>query len=485
MKQGRSRRRNAASDPGYPGMPSDDEIFGWVNDLWRLGDQSKYGYRMPGTAADHEAARYIERKFREFGLEDVRREPMNIFTAFPGDWRLKVQAGATAEEMPCCFLPYAAFTPGEGITGELVYVGEASEREFEAKSVAGKIVVVDLIAPDSPRGLGAGAFLYAYDPHGTLATPRGSDGFPIINLPSSIDLARRHGAKGYIGILTFRADDDCQEYHGPKYGNQVISAVTVSPSSGAHLKSLLARGPVCATITLTEENRSDSWHAPAFGSWGVTYNIYGSLPGTGDEVVIVMSHHDGGATNEASGVSAVMALARYFGAPPRRSRSKSLLFFAHGSHFGWRPPLLDSCRPIAAVRDSIACAMNIEMIGRQMDVADGKYVASELIAPTMFGISSGSPHLVSIVRAAIEKHRLERTVIGTWLGGEGIVMSMAGISPVIERISLNATQFSKADTPATVMKEALRATACAFADIIAAIDPLPAGELRTASASSA
>ncbi|HUY25794.1 MAG TPA: M28 family peptidase [Candidatus Binataceae bacterium] len=469
--------QSSRSAGNYPGMPANDEVFGWVTDLWRFGDQSKYGYRMPGTAADQQAAQYIERKFQEFGLDDVRREPMNVFTSFPDRWSLKISVNGGSEDLPCCFVRYAAFTPQEGITGELVHVGDASEEQFATRNVAGKIVVVDLLAPSGYYDDGGGgSILYAYDPRGTLGAPRGSNGFPVLNLASSIDLARRRGAIGYIGILTFRANDDCQEYHGPKYGNQVITAVTISPASGEYLRKCMASRPVRGTIVLTEQ--PDIWRTSSFGSWGVTYNLYGVVPGTSKEMIVVMSHHDGGATNEASGVSVVMALARYFAGLPKPAVARSLLFFARGSHFGLRPPLLDGCPALAAVKDSVVCVMNIEMVGRQMDLVAGKYLPTELIAPTRFGISTAHPRLVSIVQKAIERHGLERTVIASRLDGEGVVMKMAGFWPVIERISLNAPQFSSADTPATVMKEALRPTACAFADIIAEIDRIPAHELR-------
>ncbi|MFZ0888104.1 MAG: M28 family peptidase [Candidatus Binataceae bacterium] len=480
-----NRRERKASRPAaglrpvdcdYPGMPSNDEIFGWVSELWRFGNRSKYGHRMPGTAADHQAARYVEARFREFGLEDVKAEPMSIFTSFPDRWALHIESDARTEEIPCYFLRYAAFTPQQGISADLVYLGTGSEEEFKAKAAAGKIAMVDLIAPPGYYSDQTTSILFVYDPGGTLLAERGSQGFPIANLSTSIDLARRHGAIGYIGILTFRARDNCQEYHGPKYGNQVIPALTISPASGDRLKTLLAAGPLRATIVLTEA--MDSGANPSFGSWGVTYNLYGTIPGTSAGAVVLMSHHDGGATNEASGVSTLMALAKYFSGLPKRSRKKSLLFFVRGSHFGWRPPLLDGCKGIAAVKDSVTCVMNVEMIGRQMALVDGEYVATELSAPARFGISGACSTLAPIVQAAIQKHGLDRTIIGTRLDGEGVEMKMAGLSPVIERISLNATQFSDADTPDTVMKEALRPTACAFADIISAVDALTPSQLK-------
>ena len=41
-------------------MPSGDEIFGGVEDLWKMGNRSKYGFCVPGTQAAAEATRYIE-----------------------------------------------------------------------------------------------------------------------------------------------------------------------------------------------------------------------------------------------------------------------------------------------------------------------------------------------------------------------------------------------------------------------------------------
>jgi len=57
-------------------------------------------------------------------------------------------------------------------------------------------------------------------------------------------------------------------------------------------------------------------------------------------------------------------------------------------------------------------------------------------------------------------------------------MQMASFVPVIERIAMNLPQFSSGDTPATVMKEALPATACVLADVVTGSDAAPAAELR-------
>ncbi len=497
------------SEPEYARMPPTEEIFGWIETLWQFGDRDKYRYRMPGSHADHQAAAFLEQKFREFGLRDVRRELVPIPVMLPNRWTLTVNARGKSEDIPCWFVPYAAPTPPEGITGELVFVGRGSKEEFQANAarVAGNIAVVDLFSTGIPmnngmppiRDVPGAASYFVYDPNHTLEGDMYSETSPVNNQTSSTALARRYGAVGYIGILNFRAKDVCQQYHGPKDANGVICGLTVSPSSGARIKELLAGGAVKATLVLTQDpgkpidaalSATRTVAGPdgplaivstTYGNWGHTYNVYGVLPGASDEVVVVLSHHDGGATNEASGASVVLALAKYFAQSPARNRRKTLMFVLFGSHFGLRPPLLDGARGIAAVKDKIACSIGIEMIGRQYKLRDGKYVSTGLASPALIGVRDGNPRLVSYVREAIVKHKLDRSFITNHILGEGGVMAtQGGVMNVIEYSSLSAPQFSLEDRPETVNKEALRPTACAFADVIGRIDPVAAKDLGTA-----
>jgi hypothetical protein len=154
-----------------------------------------------------------------------------------------------------------------------------------------------------------------------------------------------------------------------------------------------------------------------------------------------------------------------------------MLFLAVGSHFGLRAPILEHGRKLAAVEDRIACLFNIEMIGRQYKLVNGRYVDTGLPAPRAFGVSHGNPRLTAFVRQAIEKHRLDRSVVSDHFIGEGGPLTRFGLT-VVEHLSLNAPQFSRDDTPQTVMKEALRPVACAFADVINKVGPIPRSELR-------
>lgn len=125
-----------------------------------------------------------------------------------------------------------------------------------------------------------------------------------------------------------------------------------------------------------------------------------------------------------------------------------------------------------------------ELIGKHYKIVAGKYVETGLVCPGAFGITNGNPHLLSFVREAIEKHRLDRSLVTTLFHGEGTRYARAGI-PTVERIAQNAPQFTNDDTPETVMVEHLGRTTAAFIDIIRQIDATPADALKEAGSASA
>ena len=71
---------------------------------------------------------------------------------------------------------------------------------------------------------------------------------------------------------------------------------------------------------------------------------------------------------------------------------------------------------------------------------------------------------------AIKKHDLRRSTLSDHFIREGRILAMNAGYPVIEKISLSATQCTSADTPKTVMRSALVPEAKAFVDIIFGID---------------
>ncbi|MFX1497074.1 MAG: serine aminopeptidase domain-containing protein [Promethearchaeota archaeon] len=457
-------------------IPSEDEIFGWIEDMWGIGNQGPYGYRMPGTGSYWEGADYVLEKFEEAGLEDTFLEPVPATVNFPDQWKLMINAGGNDEEIPCYFLRYANFTPPEGVSAEIVYVGTGSDTEFSnvdaTEGIEGKIVLVDVIAAPWPRAILEPFILFEWDPDNTFANdPMATENWPLANLDSSYNLAYTYGAVGYIGIMTCMADYVNQYLHW--YFNGELPAFTVSPNDGNHLKELLTAGSVSANMILT------GTEGP-----GTTYNVYGSLPGKTDDIIMVVSHHDGWATNEASGVSIVMALAKYFAQIPKYSREKTLMFVSFGSHFGKKADWTEYDSLAYNVLPKVACAINIEMISKQIKVIDGEFVETGLVAPRGMFLSgplfSANEYLLSYASEAIVKNDMVRTscLPGAFaVPGEGGKFYQLGI-PTINFISHNAPQFTQYDTPETVAKDALVPTTKMFIDIINDLDVTPSSLLK-------
>jgi hypothetical protein len=64
-------------------------------------------------------------------------------------------------------------------------------------------------------------------------------------------------------------------------------------------------------------------------------NVWGILPGTSDEDIIVMAHHDGyfeSAMDNASGVAVMLALAEHFSKIPKAQRRRTIKFVSTSGH---------------------------------------------------------------------------------------------------------------------------------------------------------
>ncbi|MHA2290090.1 MAG: M28 family peptidase [Promethearchaeota archaeon] len=452
-------------------LPSNVEMFEWIKDMWKIGDAGKYGYRMPGTKADWAGAQYVFDKFESFGI-DSHLEEVNLQVNFPDEWSLTINVGEVEESIPTGFVRYAAFTPPAGVMGDIVFVGTGSKEEFETANVAGKIAVVDLISPARPISMLDSFDMYTYDPEKTFSGDNLTESSGIKNFKTSFENAHRYGAVGFVGILTFMADDIHQYLH--VYADGLLPGLYISPNDGTRLKAMLLDGQtVKATMILT-----------GVEDIGTSYNVYGIIPGQTDETIVVSSHHDGWATNEASGMAVIMGLAKHYSQIPLSQRKRTLMFLAMASHFGKRPGLLEMCKRFTAVRDKTVAAINVEMISKQFKIIDGKFVDTGMISPRVWFISgpehSGNPYLLKYSIEAIKKYDLTRASIQPALGGafnvapgEGGLFVRIGI-PTLNLMAHNAPQFTNEDKPNTVMVKALRPTTAALAFVIDKIDDTPA-----------
>src|SRR5206468_1311633 len=71
--------------------------------------------------------------------------------------------------------------------------------------------------------------------------------------------------------------------------------------------------------------------------WRHSANVWGELPGTSDERIIILAHRDGyfdAASDNASGVATTLGLAEYFARIPKERRRRTIQFIGTPGHHG-------------------------------------------------------------------------------------------------------------------------------------------------------
>jgi hypothetical protein len=194
---------------------------------------------------------------------------------------------------------------------------------------------------------------------------------------------------------------------------------------------------------------------------------------------MVHSHHDApwaSAVEDASGVSEVLALAKYFSRVPPEKREKTLMFCTLDTHFSMYQGHLDLIAKIKQKDMNVIVDIALEHIGKEIVEKDGELVETGYVCPRGIFVTE-NPYLLSITRQAVEKNGLERIVIlptYTILGvpTDAGDFNRAGFS-IISLISPPLYIYDVADTLDKVAVDQLNPVATAFADIIESIDQTP------------
>ena len=264
-----------------------------MDNLAMLTDE--FGSRFGGTEGERLAAEFIEAKLQAYGLQNVRREPIEYIGWRRGETTLDV-VSPVQKSIPCISLPHS---PPTDMQATLFDVGDGGPADFEkyGNALDGKIAMVN--SKTQPRG--SSRWVHRSEKYGR-AMLAGASAFIFVNHYPGYG-----PATGSIG------DNDA----GP------IPALSVSYEDGAYLQRLLKRhGEAGSELTL--RIRSTDEIEPM-----VSWNVMGDLPGTraengaGAELVMLGCHYDGhdisqGANDPASGVVAVIEAARVLAhhAPP-------------------------------------------------------------------------------------------------------------------------------------------------------------------------
>lgn len=387
-------------------IPDSATIYKWIEGLCATP------HRRAGTPEGHRGEDYVAAKLREAGVETVTMDPIEMTVWAPTNWKLIIEDQGQRQDFPCFFVVNTQFTGPEGVSGELVYVGEGKPEDFARNSVHGKIVVADVPFSTFPTGLIAKlSEYYLSDPEKSIGWgtkmvmiyipenfPRQSPGEPP-NPKSVYQNAYKNGAAGIVMILKDQPSN-INSYFSP-YDRVLkpLPALYIGKSDGVKLRELARRG---LRATLIQEGTV---------SPGITHNVWGMLPGMSDEIIMISSHHDSpfqGATEDAAGISMVLSQAYAWSHVPQEKRPRTLLFACDAGHFYGTigPPEFVKRHPDLMQR--VLIDLNMEHLAAKEVKEEGQKLVPTGHVAVPFMFISPNPHLVAAVTRALEQNQTKR-----------------------------------------------------------------------------
>jgi hypothetical protein len=463
---------------------SQDEIMGWVDTICEPES------RRPGEPGNLKAEDFTFKKFKEFGLKDVRKEPVRITLWRADKWSLTVQSKNGEVVVPSFYVLNTGFTPREGITADLVYLRRGSVKDFESAEVRGKIAVIDMDYATLPvLPLVLLKSYYVYDPDESFlwwdAQPATwvrrnwkpnywEKGIDITK--SAYDLAIKHGALAVVWILMDQPTN-INSYYAPYDGiMKKMPALYVGKHDGRKLREMVRGGNVRGTLVLNGTKRP-----------GVMHNVYGVLPGKSRDAILITSHHDSpfkGYTEDGTGMGMVLALAKYFARVPQGEREKTLILMGSAGHFYGSEGIRSWIEVHRGdyVKD-IVLNLNMEHIAAREFIEDekGSFVDTGLMQTRGIFINNNR-HYKEAIREALNNNGLGRTLVVaiTALGkeppGEGRHTHSVGI-PIIHYISGPTYLLVNADSRDKVNPKELVPAARTFIEIVEKLSALSRDDL--------
>jgi hypothetical protein len=407
--------------------------------------------RMAGTAAEKKTNAWVEARFRSLGLQDIRRQDFTLPPQwFPKNWTVTVSGGGktftAASLLPA---PGSPSTPPGGLDLEAVWVGTGTAADFAGREVRGKAVFIhDIPTPGTIN-------------HSVAWT-------------GAISRALGRGAAALF--VVYGISDNWavwQSIAGPSAASGRAGADTAANVPGFYMgfrdgvvvRDMIGTGqPVRVRATLEVEIRSGLTSA----------NVYGMLPGTTEENILILAHQDGyfdAALDNASGIATMIGLAEHFAKVPRGERRRSIVFVGtaghHAGSLGTRW-MHDNRNTFLA---NTALTINCE----HMSVVDTQYWGATLrkvnaVAGRRWW-TYGSDQLVGVVTSALRTFGVP-VLADMDPNASGDMGVMSRDLPSVQTIQSPEIKHTDADTVEWVPAAGLEAVTRAYAKIIDEVNKL-------------
>jgi peptidase M28-like protein len=411
---------------------------------YRDNGHPQYWGRIIGTAADAENAEWMMQKFRQIGLTDVHEQSFDLPPQWmPKAWSVTLSAGGKTLAIDTAQPTYQAVgTPPGGVDLEAVYVGMGSEADLKlARDVRGKAV-----------------FFYSTDTASRHA-------------PIADNAIRRIGERGAAAILVIQGipgNERTQFYPV----NSPVPTFSTGLKDGLSARDLIADAtaagaPPRVKITL-EIDRTAGLK---------TGTVWGTLPGTTDEQVMVIAHRDGwfeGANDNASGVATMIGLAEYFAKIPKAQRRRAIVFAGTTGHHNSSAESGTWFAAHPEVFDKTALLINCEHTGG-VQTGPGNIRLSNAVAA--FNWYGTGDRLAGILVRAMDAFGVP-SFPQSAPSPPGEIGRYYRFAPSIQIINGGYVWHSDQETDDTISNSGLAAVTRAYAKVVADTDAIDLKEMR-------
>jgi hypothetical protein len=256
--------------------------------------------RIAGTPYDRMIQSWVEQKFREIGLEQVRRQELDMSPLwYPNSWEASLIVRGTATPLKTTFpITDTVGTGKDAITAPAIWLGLGTPADFKDRDVRGKAVL-----------------LYS------APTPGGRD--HTARWSGSMLRANKAGAAMVLIVM----DNPGNVVTEPEAGQgTTVPTLTISMKEGTAIREAIEAGEDVMLRLRADIERKAGLK---------TANVWGVLPGMTDENILIMAHTDAmfdGALDNASGLVMLMEIARYYAAKPKAERRRTITFVTTPDH---------------------------------------------------------------------------------------------------------------------------------------------------------
>jgi hypothetical protein len=414
---------------------------------YRDNGHPQFWGRIIGTEADAENGRWLLEKFKAIGLSEVREQSFDLPPQWmPQSWTVAASGGGKELPLGSAQPTYRGeATPPGGLDLEAVDVGFATDADLAHQDVKGKAV-----------------FFYSNDYMSRHAT-------------ASSGAWKRISEKGAAAIfITLMIPGNMHFQFYPV--QSPVPTFALGLDDGLAVRELIARSPG-SRVKL----RLDVKMVPNLK----TSTIWGTLPGTTDETIMVVAHRDGwfeGANDNGTGVATMLGIAEHFAKIPASQRRRTITFIGSTGHHDGTAESGTWLLAHKEIFAKTALLINCEHTAANQLVAyNGTVRKANSTSPLMWYVG-GSARLEQIVLGAYETFGVPIYDRGE-RGAAGEIGRIQNLAPSMQLIDTGLYWHSDRETPDIIPASGLAATTRAYAKIIADINGVDLKDLQRPSPS--